>query len=399
MARPRSQTADEVADIRVQAAMAPILAAIEAQQQAEQRRALEQQQALQGYSLAAADLLKGIGPQVQQGYQQAAGAQSAFAKGFSIGFQQEMGKSAGDANALLAQQGSPQQVASQGTAGADVLYGLGGFIPASTLNREGAAFGAAASMLPATQAGLGQQSIYQARQESAERQRALSDKLLEVEAQRPGLLQKAKAEIWERNQARQAAKAKAAQDERDFRLKLRAQNLNEQLAVANLGLKQSDLKLRQQATKVRLTNERLRIQLDKLKSDRNFQLGLDRLGIQDANLRLRAAELEARLRSQAKKGGFTAKQRLDLQKDAAAFAREAYHGWTGDDGVYHPPTPYQTAILDMLNEGIPLAVAQRALNRYWQRPGQLQEWEKPGQGRPFVKFQARQKKKPKPTGR
>ncbi len=167
----RSQTAQEVADQRVNAVINPQLEAIQrAQAEADARAAAawqRQQEAIAGYSQAAAQMLQGTGQQVQQGYADAGQRTANYAKGFSIGFNSAVSGNADEANRLLAMNGSGQTVQSAGSPGADVIYGLGGFIPASSLEREGAAFGAAASMLPSTQLGYGSQRLAQGQQQFA----------------------------------------------------------------------------------------------------------------------------------------------------------------------------------------------------------------------------------------
>lgn len=125
-----------------------------------------------------------------------------------------------------------------------------------------------------------------------------------------------------------------------------------------------------------------------LSSGRN-QIALARVGISNKAEQRHIAELELKARS----GGITSSQRLSLQKTAGKLARDAFEGVpVKESGVvtgYNHGT-YQGTIRDMLAAGIPLAIAQRALNTYWSTPGAAQEWETPGQGRPKVSFQERQ---------
>jgi molybdate-binding protein len=114
----RSQTAQEVANQRANAVIDPQLRAIaEAQAAADAaaRAAWERQQtAIRGYSQAAAQMLQPVAGQVQQGYADASQRTANYAKGFSIGFNAAVTGNSDQANALLAQNGSPQHVASQG---------------------------------------------------------------------------------------------------------------------------------------------------------------------------------------------------------------------------------------------------------------------------------------------
>src|SRR5262245_9106184 len=211
-------TPEEVATQRTNAVIDPQLAAIQrAQEEADRKAAAawaRQQEAIRGYSEAAARMLQGTGQQVQQGYADAGQRTQNYAKGFSIGFNQAVSGNADAANALLAQQGSPQHVASQGTAGADVIYGTGGFIPASSLEREGAAFGAAASMLPSTQLGYGSQRLQQGQAaydaDLAARNAEYGNLRKDVLGTRGKLMQDYLQQIRENNLARQ----KFAEDKR-----------------------------------------------------------------------------------------------------------------------------------------------------------------------------------------
>jgi hypothetical protein len=143
-----------------------------------------QGQSIQGFSQAAAQQVAPIGDQVQGGYQDAAGRTAQYGKGFSIGMQLAQQGSANDINEFLAKNGSPQGQMVQGNTGAaDVLYGTTGFIPAAGLEREGAAFGAAARQLPATMLGLGQQTLAQHLATSRKDRQAIEDKRDSIRAQ------------------------------------------------------------------------------------------------------------------------------------------------------------------------------------------------------------------------
>lgn len=78
--------------------------------------------------------------QAAANYQAAGDRQATYAKGFSVGQQLATQKAAEQAQGLVAQQGLPGgQVQDQSQAGADVLYGLGGYNPASVFNAGSAA--------------------------------------------------------------------------------------------------------------------------------------------------------------------------------------------------------------------------------------------------------------------
>jgi hypothetical protein len=163
-------------------------------------------------------------------------------------------------------------------------------------------------------------------------------------------------------------------------LQERAYRLNEIVAGSQI----DDRRFDNQLNVERVKNERARIQLQKLQGDRGFSLNLDRLGLQEAGLRLRAAELELKRRNKpGKSGGFTAGQRRELKRDAGSLARNAYRGVPDPEAEGEwiaPPIGYQEAIRMALDEGIPLVIAQLALNRYY-KPGE--------KGRPLLSLQQR----------
>jgi hypothetical protein len=241
----RSQTADEVANQRVDAILNPQLEAEQRAYEEAQRQAYEQwvreQQSIQGYAQAAASMAAPIAGQVQGGYQQAADFQKTLGQAFSAGFRDAVNGTASQANALLAQQGSPQQVTSAGVPGGDVLFGTGGFIPASTLSREGAAFGAAAAMLPATFMGQGQQMIGQGQREfdesAAARRREYENARRGIEGQRASLYQQERQNIFERNFARE----QFAEEKRQARINAQIQWHSVKGTLAAYGLDEKKL--------------------------------------------------------------------------------------------------------------------------------------------------------------
>jgi hypothetical protein len=347
--KPKPKTPQQRAQELVQQVLGP---QIKASNQAYANQGASQNAAYQ----AAAQLQQQVAPQIQQGYDAASSREAVIAKGLQVGAQLAGQETSGASNALLAQNNSPQQVKA-----ADIgapLATLGG-MSAQNLNQQGAAFGAAARFLPTQSLNLGIDAIKQSGLQGMEARNAL-------EAQRPGLVTQARGQLSE----------EAARNE--------GLRQNEIALRAKLG----DAEFDRNVTVERLKNDRARIALSQLQSDRNFNLSLERLGIQDSGLRLRAAELELKRRKKpGVKGGFTAKQRKDLKADAGALARNAYQGLTvvdektGEETVY-PPILYQEAIRRALDAGIPLVIAQQALNRYYTVRGQ--------RGRPKQSFQERQ---------
>jgi hypothetical protein len=360
----------------VAAAYDPAKTSLEAQRQQALAEAAARQQAIQGFAQAGAEQVAPIGGQVQAGYQDAAARTATYSKGFSVGMQLAQQGSADDINSFLAKNGSPVGQQVQGNTGAaDVLYGSTGFIPASGLEREGAAFGAAARQLPATMLGRGQQLQYESQRESQKTDREYLAELSKIEAERPGAVQKALLEL------------------KDAALKERAQRVDEQIAIEKLGISKANLGLSAQRNQISAVNAgtardraaiaRYNADLKRLQNNRSFQTTLRKLGLQEYGLDLRAAELEARLKQKKGVKKFTPGQIAGFKQKAGDIASDAFAE------VGEEPNGYQQAIREMLARGIPLSIAQASLNQYWTRPG--------SGGRPYVKFQNRRpkpKKKP-----
>lgn len=178
----------------VQSQIGPERQRLERERALAAERAKSRGEALQGFSGATAEILKGIAPATEQTYANAADRQSIFAKGFSDGLKLQQTQGAGEANALLAQQGSPQTIAGD-TGASDVLYGLGGYIPASTLNREGAAFTAAAQQLPVSELARGKQDFTRSLVEGEEQQKQYGQQLIDLAAKAPGLKAQALTQV------------------------------------------------------------------------------------------------------------------------------------------------------------------------------------------------------------
>ena len=242
---------------------------------------------LQAAYAALAKLNEGVAPAIQGTYNQASAQQAVIGKGYSAGFELGSKGAAFDANALLAQQGSPQQVTPAGEAGANALYGFGGAIPAGTLNQQGAAFTAAARFLPGQDRRLGIDAVKSA---------GIGGRaaVAELEAKRPGLVQSALGDI----NAEQMRRDQLAFEEKVFGIKQGNEEFDQQLAI--------------------IKEQRLQSQADVSNSLRAAGLGLSR-----KRLALAWAK-ERRLSKEKKKGGFTESQKQRMAEQALDTARDAF---------------------------------------------------------------------------
>lgn len=142
-----------------------------------------------------AGMLKGIPSGIESTYGDAANSIADFAKGYSGAVQGQLNGAAPAEQSLLATAGAPQAQVSDAlghlAAPTDALYGMGGAIPAGALTREGAAFTAAAKMLPGEAVGRGQQTALVVNHDKSAADLQYRQKLSQLLSSVPGLRQTA----------------------------------------------------------------------------------------------------------------------------------------------------------------------------------------------------------------
>lgn len=226
-----------------QSALLPQQQALDLAQQEYMAQAQAQQQAITGYAQDAAGQLGQIGPRVQGVYQDAASAQAGFAKGFSDGLRQLAEQQAAEQTRILEQQGAPaSQIAQlQGLSGdsgsGDVLYGLGGYLPAASLGREGAAWSSAAHALPSVALSQGQEGLRAAQWEAAQQGKSFRAQLADLAAQAPGIYQTTMQSLLGNEREKWAARLAAEQfgfdvDQQAFENKVTLTQLQRDAAAA-----------------------------------------------------------------------------------------------------------------------------------------------------------------------
>jgi hypothetical protein len=372
---------------------------------------------------ALAQLLKGIGPATQQPYLAAAGADAAFAKGFSTGLERVQGQTRDEAAGLLAASGGQgqQPMIDQAAGGAnvtDALYQLGGYIPASSMNREGAGFAAAAANLPATALLTGRQDVQGIKQAATADEAKIRGKLADLAARVPALFDTSLGRI-EARQGKLASDAQAqalrertqsfreSEADRDYKFDERQQDARE--FDADRDFKFDLAKFGEEAA---LDRQRLRLDVDYknaqlAQSDRRIRLEAARV----RNSELKAAQLSApkfhasnsraqgyrsdqygnpllskkgnvvplpgykigpdgavtkTSSSRGAKGPFTRKQTLAFRGDALNLAELAFNGAPAtDDDDELPPLSYEEALMEGEKAGIPRSILVAALNRFY----------------------------------
>lgn len=163
-----------------------------------------------GIYQALAGMLGDVGPQIGAGYQAAANTELAGGRGFG-NQEAARGKAEGDkAAGYLTAAGAPQaaiegvKAAAGGEESGNVVYGTGGYIPATSTAREGAAFAAAGSMLPAQAVGQGQVAIRGAMSDAMKNDAEIASKIAEVRGGRAAGIQKIIQDFMENSRAERA---------------------------------------------------------------------------------------------------------------------------------------------------------------------------------------------------
>lgn len=221
-------------------AFAPYTAQYQQLSAQQQQLSNERLAQLQAYIAQISQSLTGVAPEVLAAYRGAASDQSLFAKGFSDAVQGAVQQSANQDNTLLGQIGAPsgQMIpGSQATGVGDVAYGLGGYIPATSLAGQGARAYADAALLPGIvqQRGLGLVSDFLG--QAQQNQQDLSTQYQSALAQQPGQ----ELSILGGLRSQQAANKKIAYEQRVAAAKLAYE---QHVAAAKQGLAVATLQSR-----------------------------------------------------------------------------------------------------------------------------------------------------------
>lgn len=176
----------------VQQSLLPQQQAIkDAQTQADQQAAAQEANT-RGYYTALASILQGIAPQVQAGYTQAANTDAMLGQGLTDQLGQTQAQTGQEAQNVLNLSGGQQQAgqvqqAIGGPGVGQAVNFLGAQLPGQTLASQGAAFGAAAQMLPATAALTGGQQAAQIGNTALTNDQQFQTQLKQLAATAPGL--------------------------------------------------------------------------------------------------------------------------------------------------------------------------------------------------------------------
>ena len=131
----------------------------------------------------------GISQAVQQAFQNAGTAQAGLAQGFSGAIRNQAAAQAAEQQRMLSGTGQEGAVRNQGENMGNVTYGAGGFIPGTALNTTGAAFAADAALQPGFALQFGELAAAARRKQWADEELpGFTEQRLEILAKRPELL-------------------------------------------------------------------------------------------------------------------------------------------------------------------------------------------------------------------
>lgn len=196
--RPIAHGLERIANQQIKAAEQPILHQIAQERAANLARA----EAQMGFAKAAAAIMAQAASGVQAGYTNAANATAGYARGLGDQVQAPLDANAQANNAFLTSLGTPAGALQAAPPVGNLAYGTQGYIPATALQREGAAWGAAAQLAPGN-------LLHQGQQQAAgilgndPNITSLQNELARIAATRPDVYRQLVAEAVAQRQAQQ----------------------------------------------------------------------------------------------------------------------------------------------------------------------------------------------------
>lgn len=303
------QLAQRQARAQVGAAEVPIEQQIAAERAANLAKAQQQM----GFAKAAAALMQSSAPAVQGAYTGAANADAGYARALGSGVQQNLDQNQSQDNSFLTQMGTPSGALHSAAPVGNVAYGLQGYIPASTLQREGAAWEAQAQLAPGNVLHAGQQQAAETLGNDPTLV-TLQNDLTKLASTQPEVYQKLMT------------------------------TFNEE------AYKQASLKQGQE----RIGLEGQRLQLEAQKAVQSTRQGWARIGIENTRLQMEIAKQDL----SARNGSLTPAESSRYTAIAQSWAQRIL-GTTTDPttGKVEPQMTVRDAVTEALKSGVPLSIA------------------------------------------
>lgn len=359
---------------QAKAALAGETAPITAEQNASDAQFQQRETDATNVASALSKLLQPIGPAVNGIYQTAGQDQELAAKGFSQGMQDALQGNTDNLNSMLKSLGQNVQLDSHAGQAGDVLYGMGGYNPGLEFSKEGAAFGAAAALQAGDALLKGQENVKSLQAQALVADQGFQAKIAELAGKLPGDVQSNYAKL----------QSLALQDAK-FRNQLAQDKFNNTFKVNQANVKIKEFNARQQLAAAKFARQ-------EFQQNRAYALQLAHLGIAQKSLQLRVAQNAFK----AANGGYTPKELNKIQVEAMGLAHNYFSGSTSvktyastsnvtgkgskAKGVVNTQRAsssvtrgidYSSALTKMMQKGIPVQIAIRALNSVYPPNQQL----------------------------
>jgi cell wall-associated NlpC family hydrolase len=357
---------------QAKAALGAQVAPIAGEQAASDANFAQQEKDTTDAAAALSKMQQPIGPAVNGMYQTAAQNQELAANGFSQGMQDALTGNTNNLNSMLAKLGSPQTIDSHAQQAGDMLYSVGGYNPGTAFSKEGAAFGSAAELQAGDSILKGQETSANLKNQAVVADQGFQAKIAELAGKLPGDAQTNYLHLQT-----------LALNNAKFREQVSKDNFTQKLSIDkyNTGIQEFNAKQAMASQKMAQAQ---------MNSDRTYQVTLQRLGIAQQSLQLKVTAAAFK----AANGGYTTKELNKIQIQAVGLAHSYYGGSTSlkqtntqstktggtaagsstaskTTGTSTAGLSYTDALGKLLQKGIPVQIALRALNSVYPATSQL----------------------------
>jgi len=264
--RQLNRQAGRIARQSIKASQAPIISA----QKLADARAAAARQAMQGFGLAGASILKDAAPLAGQAYQQAAQAQASLAQGFSGDVAQRVRNTVGQEQALVDKFAPGGQVAAPNVQGMqNALYAGTGYIPGVSNEGMAASQIATSALQPSIQEGRTTEAMRGSEISQAADDQQYTQQMLDLAAKQPELrtqilqqLQQnelAKRNAWLQQQAQASliGSRQASINQGNRRLNMEERQGNARIALQAAGLRLQQARDRQSVRQALVQGHRI----------------------------------------------------------------------------------------------------------------------------------------------
>ena len=331
-----------------------------------------------GFSKAAASIMQSAAPAIGDLYSGAANATAGYARGLGDVAQQPVDQQVASNNAFLQKMGTPTAGLETAAPIGDINYGLHGYIPASTLQREGAAWGSAAQLAPQNVLNQGQQ-IAGATLTNDLTLTELQGQLAKIAATEPQVYQS----LLENYQNQAYKQAELGQGQQRINISEQSLQVRQAYEQASLGMQAAGLRLRSQKQSFDIQQAIAQGQMPDSALSGKYGYIVDAHGNPILNARGRKIPVvrsgkgglpglngkTGAAYSIASQLGITPNEYFTQFRRAGAIAKDTFNGFTDKQGNKHPALNWNQALAQELSQGVARPIAIKALREQGYMPG------------------------------